>query len=116
MSREQHLRSRVKALTWFFIVGLFLSGATAIPLDGELNCLVKVSGAEQLIERSGTEAPAWVVWLTRVQTALKQVSATSPFLFYGTDWLAFGHTSQSPSRSAARCETRCAIAGSLLLG
>ena len=33
MTREQTLRRRIKWLTWFFIFGLVLSGATAIPLN-----------------------------------------------------------------------------------
>ncbi len=30
-------------------------------------------------------------WLFRAQDALAQTQAQHPFLFYGTDWLAFGH-------------------------
>ena len=37
MGRESTLRRRIKLLTWLFIIGLVLSGATAIPLRGELN-------------------------------------------------------------------------------
>jgi len=33
MNREQALRWRIKALTWLFIIGLGLSGVTAIPLE-----------------------------------------------------------------------------------
>jgi len=29
--------------------------------------------------------------LIKVQIALQEVSVIHPFLFYGTDWLAFGH-------------------------
>jgi hypothetical protein len=36
MNREHILRHRIKWLTWFFIVGLLISGATAIPLVTEL--------------------------------------------------------------------------------
>jgi hypothetical protein len=32
-----------------------------------------------------------VGWLTRVNDALVQTQSQNPFLFYGTDWLAFGH-------------------------
>ncbi len=32
MNREQILGRRIRQLTWLFVVGLFLSGATAIPL------------------------------------------------------------------------------------
>jgi hypothetical protein len=33
MNREQLLRGRIKALTWLFIIGLVLSGATTIPFE-----------------------------------------------------------------------------------
>ena len=45
MHREQTLRRRIKLLTWLFIIGLVLSGATAIPLSGELNLLVNICGS-----------------------------------------------------------------------
>lgn len=75
MNHEQTLR-RIKLLTSLFIVGLFLSGVTAIPLLQETNWLV-----EQFD----------VLWLLRVHAALEQTQSLYPFLFYGTDWLAFGH-------------------------
>src|ERR1041385_3810846 len=84
IASEPTLRRRVKVLTWLFIVGLVLSGATAIPLLSGVDWLVKIANAPH-----GTAA--WAVWLTRVQTALHEVSDRHPFLFYGTDWLAFGH-------------------------
>ena len=84
MSREQILRRRIKLLTWLFIVGLFVSGATAIPLLGELNLLVNFLGANH----GSSELASW---LLRVRDALAQTQAQHAFLFYGTDWLAFGH-------------------------
>lgn len=82
-SREIVLRRRIKALTWFFIAGLVVSGATAIPLKWELDLLAgspAVHGISAMAE-----------WVSNVQTALTQTSVQFPFLFYGTDWLAFGH-------------------------
>ena len=38
-----------------------------------------------------TEAPVWALWLTRAQAALRDTATAHPFLFYGVDWLAFGH-------------------------
>ncbi|HLX94286.1 MAG TPA: hypothetical protein VKU37_00920 [Verrucomicrobiae bacterium] len=81
--RESTLRRRIKRLTWLLIIGLVLSGATAIPLPAEVNVLVHWTGAN-----GGSE---WARWLLRVQDALAQTQAQYPFLFYGTDWLAFGH-------------------------
>lgn len=79
MNRELHLRRRIKLLTWLFIIGLVFSGATAIPLPGELNLLVNFLG------------PVAGQWLIRVQGAVTQTQELYPFLFYGADWLAFGH-------------------------
>jgi hypothetical protein len=84
MNREQILRRRIKWLTWFFIVGLVLSGATAIPLQSEVNLLVNFCGPNG-------ESSKMVDWLLHIRDALKQTEAQFPFLFYGTDWLAFGH-------------------------
>jgi hypothetical protein len=81
--RESALRRRIERLTWLFIIGLVLSGATAIPLPAEVNLLVHWTGAN-----GGSELAHW---LLRVQEALAQTQAQHPFLFYGTDWLAFGH-------------------------
>lgn len=84
MNREQILRRRIKRLTWVFILGLFFSGATAIPLAEEQNWLVRVLGADH-------GSAGWAQWFVAVRDALAQTQAQHPFLFYGTDWLAFGH-------------------------
>jgi hypothetical protein len=84
MSREQILLRRIRWFTWLFIIGLALSGATAIPLHGEVNLLVNLLGADG-------RSSEIVRWLLRVQDALTQIQGQRPFLFYGTDWLAFGH-------------------------
>jgi len=92
MNREQTLRRRIKRLTGLFIVVLVLSGATAIPLATELNWLVKFTGAQQMVgSPASTNAPDWAIWLINVQEALRSSGIKYPFLFYGTDWLAFGH-------------------------
>jgi len=92
MNREDNLRRRIKLLTWLFIVGLVVSGATAIPLEGELNVLVQLTGARQLVETpASTTPPGWALWLVKVQTALQETGTKYPFMSYGTDWLAFGH-------------------------
>ena len=84
MNREPVLRRRIKWLTWLFIIGLVLSGATAIPLQAELNQLVEWVGPREATSEVGR-------WLLRVHDALAQMQAEHPFLSYGTDWLAFGH-------------------------
>ena len=89
MNREQILRRRLKRLTWFFIVSLVISGATAMPLNWEVGLLVRWFG---LAGQTSATAPTELGrWLLSAQEALQAVTATHPLLFYGTDWLAFGH-------------------------
>ena len=71
----------VKLLMALFIIILFLSGLTAIPVDQELSALLKVLTSETLIYH----------WLQKVLLAYRQVNAQHPFLLYGYDWLAFAH-------------------------
>ena len=89
MNREQILRRRIKSLTWLFIVGLVVSGATAIPLEWELDLLVNWFGLTG--QTSATTTSELARWLLTAREALQDVSAKYPLLFYGTDWLAFGH-------------------------
>jgi len=72
-----------------FIAGLVLSGVTAIPLVSEVNALVGMTNAPEL--DADTSPRTWAVWLMDIQAALVETSGRFPFLFYGTDWLAFGH-------------------------
>jgi len=74
------------------MLGLVLSGVTAIPLPCELDKLVELTGASQIVGAPApTRALGWAGWLTRVQAALHEADQRSPFIFYGADWLAFGH-------------------------
>lgn len=69
------------------ILGLFLSGVTAFPLQHELDLVVRVSAHIHLADH----APALNAWFLRVDRALTDTNARYPFLAYGTDWLAFAH-------------------------
>jgi hypothetical protein len=89
MNREQILLRRINWLTWLFIIGLVISGATAIPLNWELNLLVNWFGLTG--QTSATATTELSRWLLTAREALQAVSAQHPLLFYGTDWLAFGH-------------------------
>jgi hypothetical protein len=75
-----------KGLTWFFIVGLFISGATAIPLLTELDMLTKFLGGTE-----SDQIPGFTSWILKVREGLETTYAAYPFMAYGTDWLAFGH-------------------------
>ena len=65
----------------FFIVCLFISGATAIPVEQELTYVVNHFPFEGSIKG----------WLEQVLVGIKNTSENYPFLFYGYDWLAFAH-------------------------
>ena len=87
---EQRLQlRRIRWLVGLFIAGLVLSGATAIPLEGEVSWLAMVTGAHERLGQSST--PEWAEWLCRVEAALQEMNAKHPFIHYGGDWLAFGH-------------------------
>ncbi|MEI8289264.1 MAG: hypothetical protein WCH99_07305 [Verrucomicrobiota bacterium] len=51
----------------------------------ELNMLVKA------FDPVGATSSGLGQWLALVRDALTQTQLRYPFLFYGTDWLAFGH-------------------------
>ena len=71
----------VRIILLGFMIALFLSGLTAIPVDAELQFLIRY-----------VPTPAGVeVWLERVLAAYMEVKASHPFLLYGYDWLAFAH-------------------------
>lgn len=89
MNRGQFLRRRIKRWTWFFIIGLVISGATAIPLVPELDLLAKWLGIET--QTSSTATSTLARWLLATREALHDTATRHPMLFYGTDWLAFGH-------------------------
>ncbi len=76
-------RTKIRFLLWMFVAGLILAGATAIPLRNEIDWLVHACGADVRPHQS------WLTnWLLTVQSGIHR---SPPFLFYGTDWLAFGH-------------------------
>jgi hypothetical protein len=83
------LRRRIRVLTLVVIVGLVVSGATALPLEWELTLAARALAAE------AGAAPATnsslTRWIVRVRDGLKETYAKHPFVAYGTDWLAFGH-------------------------
>jgi len=74
MTRADLLRRRIRVWLVLFLVGLVLSGVTAIPLAWELGIAVRVVG-------TGDNSLAH--WIGHVRDGLRDTD--------GTDWLAFGH-------------------------
>jgi hypothetical protein len=74
------------------MLGLVLSGLTAIPLQLEVDRLAHWTGAPEVVQHSNSISNAnWASWVVKVNSALVQITSRWPFLYYGTDWLAFGH-------------------------
>lgn len=80
MHTTETVRS-IQRLLLLFIICLFISGLTAIPVEMELRWV------QQFIPANGIIA----AWLQKVYLAYTQTSDQYPFLFYGYDWLAFAH-------------------------
>src|SRR5271166_1946199 len=79
-------KKRIRLLLIIFIVGLTLSGATAIPLESEIKAVAEIQKQLGISESSDASA-----WLAKIQNALVETNAKFPFMAYGTDWLSFAH-------------------------
>jgi hypothetical protein len=88
MNEDRRLLRRTRLLLAAFIVGLVLSGLTAVPIQTGVPLLQKVAGEGSWVEGWRPGAAAWV---SRVYHGVTEAGREQPFLFYGTDWLAFGH-------------------------
>ncbi len=65
----------------FFMIALFLSGLTAIPLESELSFLSRCFSPQTTIG----------AWIDKVYMGIVTINKQYPFLAYGYDWLAFAH-------------------------
>jgi hypothetical protein len=74
-------KQQIKVWLWFFIIALFLSGATAIPADTGLSFILKNISADSSAAH----------FLAHKQNGVSKTQAQYPFLFYGYDWLAFAN-------------------------
>jgi hypothetical protein len=78
----------VRTLLGFFVFALILSGLTAFPLIIEVNILENLFGKGSFLENV---LPDMSHWISFVHQGLNEVNNKYPFMFYGTDWLAFAH-------------------------
>jgi hypothetical protein len=88
-ARENQLRRRLRCWTWLLIIGLVVSGVTALPLQTELELMARWLGAGDSTPMEATSG--FVKWILLVRDGLRKTNAKFPFLAYGTDWLAFAH-------------------------
>ena len=84
----QVLRNRIRYLLTFFVISLVISGLTAVPLKWEIDFLQKTVGDGTLVEQVW---PAMAHWISYLYRGLTEIHQKHHFIFYGTDWLAFGH-------------------------
>lgn len=84
-SREARTLLWIRCWLILFILGLAISGATALPLSREVNVLYRA------LHHFGIFSGPLHDWIQEVLAALLDTRARYPFLLYGTDWLAFGH-------------------------
>jgi len=82
------LRKRIRGLILFFILALVVSGLSAIPLKFESSLLHRLFGKGSFLESIW---PVMARWFSVVHEGILTTSKRYPFLFYGTDWLAFAH-------------------------
>ena len=73
--------ARCRIALGIFIIGLILSGISALPLPWELSIL------DRWLGDSGNLGH----FISDVHSALQQTYSQFPFFGYGTDWLGFGH-------------------------
>src|SRR6188472_4600319 len=71
----------IRRLLLVFMIAIFLSGLTAIPIQFELSFLLKIFSTPTQFHH----------WLEKVLSAYQNVNNDTPFLLYGYDWLAFAH-------------------------
>ena len=79
--KERKTIRLIRQLLLFFIIVLFLSGLTAIPVEAELSFLLNAFSSSAQLH----------YWLEKVLSAYKNVNHDAPFLLYSYDWLAFAH-------------------------
>ncbi|HSU30337.1 MAG TPA: hypothetical protein VLJ11_03800 [Bryobacteraceae bacterium] len=87
--RQTILLGRVSAWILAFILGLVISGVTAVPLQTELDGLVTILPKEALhpIGASTGLQP----WIELAAKGITETNIRYPFLSHGTDWLAFAY-------------------------
>jgi len=74
-------KTEIKKWLSFFMAVLFISGLTAMPVQGEINFLCKWTEDIHFIQP----------WMHKLNEGINTTATNYPFLFYGYDWLAFAH-------------------------
>jgi len=87
MSQHMIMR-RIRLLLVIFMISLILSGVTAFfPVWGS-HLLDRFFGMDSTMNDIW---PAMAQWISTVARGMVHTDEITPYLFYGTDWLAFAH-------------------------
>jgi hypothetical protein len=87
-SITEKLEIQIKTWTLIFMVGIILSGVTAFPIETEINFFdTYFLNSLWLLNY----LPSIYHFLVFVSKGVHETSKNYPFIFYGTDWLAFAH-------------------------
>jgi hypothetical protein len=81
--------TKVRIWIVIFIICLVGAGLTAFPLEAELGFATSILHASW--SPANDLLPGFVTWIDRVNHAVVGTTNSYPFIFYGTDWLAFAH-------------------------
>ena len=80
----EKIERQIKKYVWIFIVGLVLSGLSAIPLVWGVDFVVDI------LEEIEFHSQVFSL-MKQVQNVLIFNAEHFPFMAYGNDWLAFAH-------------------------
>ncbi len=85
----QRTSTTIRICLWIVILGLFISGITAFPLQSEIEWIARLLNIPARVDPESLDA--FRGWIARIREALEQTNLHYPFLAYATDWLAFAH-------------------------
>lgn len=84
----QPLEKRIRIMITFFIIGLIISGITAFPIETEIQLFDTYFINSAWLQNNLTSIHSFLVFVSK---GVHETAEKYPFIFYGTDWLAFAH-------------------------
>lgn len=84
----QPLEKKIRIMITFFIIGLIISGITAFPIETEIQLFDTYFINSAWLQNNLTSIHSFLVFVSK---GVHETAEKYPFIFYGTDWLAFAH-------------------------
>jgi hypothetical protein len=79
---------KIRGIILFYMVALVVAGATAFPVETELNILCSLLGIN---EETVNNFPSVFGFVYSIKGSITEMNQSAPQLAYGYDWLAFAH-------------------------